>query len=100
QDAISTDNIRGVLTANANLSGNITANGDLLPSSLQGNIKFEMENGELMHMAALENIGKYAFKKRNLSDVTFGTLKSEFGINSGKIIINPMLIRSSAMNFK
>jgi hypothetical protein len=100
QDAITTKNIKGTLSAKVDLAGLLNENAKILPNSMQGKVAFKIDNGALIHFESLENISKYAFKKRNLSYLTFGSVTDELIIDREKIIIPPMLIRTSAINMK
>lgn len=98
QDIISSKNIKGVLKAKVDLTGIMNDNAKILPHTMQGKVIFQIDNGALIHFEPLENISKYAFKKRNLSYVTLGSLKNELTIDKEKIIIPSMLVRTSAIN--
>lgn len=98
QDALSDKNIRGNLFADANIRGNLKQDGGLAPGSLNGYVNFDLRNGALLNFEPFEKIGKYVFRKRNLSNITFNNLKNRLDIDHNKIIINPMQIESSALN--
>ncbi|MDR3681002.1 MAG: AsmA-like C-terminal region-containing protein [Flavipsychrobacter sp.] len=100
QNAIDAKNIKGNLTAKIDLAGLLNENAKIIPNSMQGKVAFQIDNGALIHFEPLENIGKHAFKKRNLSYVTFGSIKDELTIDHDKIIIPPVLLRTSVMNMR
>lgn len=98
QDAITSKNIRGRLTAQADVAGKMTEGAKLLPYSMNGKVNFRLEDGVLDHFAPLEKIGKLVFKKRNLEHVTFKDINNTLAIDGGRINIPPMTIESSAVN--
>ena len=100
QDAIGNKNLKGALTAVIDMTGVMDENSKIVPNSMQGKVKFQLDNGALINFAPLENVSKYAFKKRNLSYLSFGSIKDELTIDREKITIAPMVVRTSAINFK
>jgi hypothetical protein len=91
-------NLKGVLSARVDLTGNLRDNGKLQPRSLYGTVSFDLRQGALVHFAPLEDIGVFFFRKRNLSYITFDNLKNTLQLQGNKIIIPPMEIASSALN--
>jgi len=100
QTAITDKNIRGNLFAKVDVTGSIKDNGDISPKSFNGSVAFDLRNGALMNFEPLMRVGKYVFRNRNLSDVTFKDLKNRLEIKGDKIVIEPMFIESSAINLK
>ena len=100
QTAITAKNLQGKLFAKVDVTGSITDSGKLLPKSFDGKVDFDLRDGALINFAPFEKVGKYIFRNRNLSDVTFADLSNTLDVNGDKIIINPMLIESSAINLK
>lgn len=92
------ENLRGIVSATVNLSGNILDNGTMAPHSLYGNINFNLKNGALLRFGPLEEIGRFVFRRRHLDSITFANLSNNFQLKGGKIIIPPMRIASSAIN--
>ena len=98
--ALSSENIRGVFSANASVGGLLQAKGKIVPNSMTGVMDFELKDGALVHFKPLEKVGKIVFKKRNLANVTFKNISNTLTIDKGRLIIAPMLIESSALNIK
>lgn len=90
-------NLQGILSAQANIGGNIRDNGQLQPRSLSGTVDMDLRNGALIHFTPLEDIGDIAFRRRNLGNITFDNLKNTFTLQGDKILIPPMQINSSAL---
>ncbi|GAA0563250.1 AsmA family protein [Chitinophaga japonensis] len=91
-------NLKGLLSARADITGNLHDNGQLAPGSLFGTLRFELKQGALVHFAPLEDIGTFFFRKRNLSYITFDRLRNTLQLKGNRIIIPPMQISSSALD--
>jgi len=97
QNTLNSTHLEGALSADINVNGSLTGSGQIVKNSMQGKISFVLSNGELNNFPPFESIRKFAFKKRNLSHITFNTLKNDLDIEGGKIRIHPMSIESSAL---
>ncbi len=100
QDALSSENLRGMFSAHASAAGLLQSKGRIVPNSITGTVDFELVNGALVHFKPFERVGKTIFKKRNLSNVVLKKVSNTFTIDKNKVIIPPMLIESSALNIK
>jgi hypothetical protein len=98
QTAIGAENLAGRISSDADISGQVTDAGTILRNSFDGKVSFSLVNGELNQFSPFEKVGKFAFKKRNLSAVRIKDLKGKFDINGSKILIPPMEIQTSAIN--
>lgn len=98
QKAIEDKNIRGIFSANINMKGNLLNTGGLTPYSLNGNCDFQLVNGALVNFEPLEKVGKFAFRRRNLSNITFKKIENNLLVQGSKIYISPMAIQSSVLN--
>jgi len=97
-ETLTSRNLEGLLSARADITGNLRDNGQLAPGSLYGTLRFELKQGALVHFAPLEDIGTFFFRKRNLSYITFDNLRNTLQLRGNKIIIPPMQISSSALD--
>ncbi|WP_026898041.1 AsmA family protein [Daejeonella oryzae] len=98
QTGIGSENLRGTLTANTNVSGSLRDNGDIVPRSIYGTIDFSLKNGAIMNFEPMIKIGAFAFKNRDFSNITFRNLHNSLNIQGNKVIIPPMRIESSVLN--
>jgi hypothetical protein len=97
-ESLTSRNLKGMLSARANISGNLHDNGNLSPGSMYGDLSFSLKQGALVNFGPLEDIGNFFFRKRNLSNITFDNLENTLQLKGNKIIIPPMQINSSAIN--
>jgi hypothetical protein len=98
QTSITDKNIEGALSAKINVTGAVKDDGKLMPRSIKGTAEFEFSDGALVEFEPFKKISKFVFRKRNLDNVRFGTIKNKFDINGEKITIYPMFIESSVVN--
>lgn len=99
-EGLNSNNLQGSLTADIDVAGGLQESGAIIKNSMNGKVSFLLSNGALINFAPLMSVQKFAFKKRNLSNITFKTLKNDLSISRGKININPMEIESSAIRVK
>ncbi len=97
QQTLKPEHLEGSFSADMDIRGTLHTDGSLVKNSMNGKIAFVLNNGELNNFPPFESIKKFLFKNRNLSHVTFKTMRSDFYINHGKITINDMRIESSAL---
>ena len=95
--SLSSKNLKGIISAKADISGNVRDNGQMAPQSMFGTLSFELRQAALIHFAPIEDIGKVVFRKRNLGNITFDNLKNTLTLQGNKILIPPMQINSSAL---
>jgi hypothetical protein len=98
QDAINSTNLEGLLTASAVVKGQMRESGQIIRNSMYGHVDFNLDDGALNNFSPLEKIGKFIFRKRNLSHVTFKSLHNRLLIEGNKIKIPPMKVETSAVN--
>ncbi|MGI4897732.1 MAG: AsmA family protein [Janthinobacterium lividum] len=91
-------NLKGFLSLNTSIAGNVSDLGSLIPKSLLGTVNLNLRNGALVNFAPIKNVGKFAFPFRDLDNITLENLNGKFDIRGDKIKINPMMINSSVLN--
>lgn len=97
-DDIGSENIRGLLTTNIELSGIMNGDATPIPSSLQGIIDLSLLKGELINFEPLQKMSFFLLKKRDFSNLEFAELKNRFQLQGQSIIINRMEVQSTALS--
>lgn len=97
QDALTTKNLKGILSASIKLNTIITDDAAIVSDSTRGIVNFLLENGELINFEPVKKIGETALKKQNFSDIKFAKLQNTLEISGSSFVINKMEIRSTAM---
>jgi AsmA-like C-terminal region len=89
-------NLKGRLNADVRLTGLLTDKARVVPNSLKGKIDFSIVDGQLVDFEPMEKIGETVLKKRDLSEVRFGTLQNSLDIDSTTVTLHRMEIQSTA----
>ena len=97
QDAITAQNMRGIISANISLQAALTDKTEILPGSLNSVVDFSITNGQLIAFEPVMKISETAFKKRDFSDIRFAQLKNKLFIRGSAISIPTMEIRSNVL---
>ncbi len=100
QNGIEAKNLKGTFSATANVSGGMREDATVKPRSMFGSVTFDLNKGALVHFEPLENLGRFVFRKRDMSNITFERIHNTLDIRGNKIIIHPMLIASSVLNIE
>lgn len=95
QDGITDKNLKGVLSADINITGLITDKANIVENSLKGIIDFHIRDGQLINFEPVQKISQTAFKNRDFSDIRFAELKDKIEVNGSAIKVNRMEIRST-----
>lgn len=96
QNAITAGNLRGGLTADIHLTGDLNAKARILTKSLKGTIDFSIRNGQLVDFAPMENVQVSVLKKRDLSEIKFAALQNRLDVDSTTLTVHRMEISSTA----
>lgn len=97
QTGISYRNLRGKVSATANIKMDLDKRLNARPANMAGFIDFSLKNGKVLEYEPLKKIQNIIFKRRNFDEISFAELKNRFDINNNEIIINRMEIQSSAL---
>ncbi len=91
-------NLKGILSAQTQLKGNLTDEGSLVKNSINGTLAINLKNGALLNYKPLTSVGKYAFPFRNLNTITFPLLNGTFDFQGDQVVIHPLQLSSSVLN--
>lgn len=99
-DVLTHENIKGAFKGAVSVSGHMDNNGNVIPRSFNGKVKFNLEQAALVNFDPFLQIRKFAFRNRQLEHVTIKSLSNELSIDRGKITIPPMEVLTSAIYMK
>ncbi|HAK75483.1 MAG TPA: hypothetical protein DCM71_00895 [Runella sp.] len=99
QQAISDQNLSGTLSTDFTYSSQLNKEFQLIPTSMNGQLNFELANGRLNRFAPLLRIQKLLFKRRNFQQIRFDTLKNQFVLQGQELSMNQMKVASSVLTF-
>lgn len=100
QTGIEGKNLKGTFSATANVTGGMREDATVKPRSMFGSVTFDLNKGALVNYEPLQNLGRFVFRKRDMSNITFERISNTLDIRGNKIIIHPMLIASSVLNIQ
>lgn len=98
QQSITNKNIRGRFSALVSMNGRVSAAGTIVPASFKGSVKFNLKNGALIGYEPLEKVGKFAFPKRDFSNINIYELSNTLAVDGNKIRIPEMTVMTSVLN--
>lgn len=96
---ISRENIRGVLDSEISFQAKADSDYKIEPASMAGSINLKLRDGELINFPVLRDIHGFILKSRHFEDVKFATLEKKFRLQDQKILIDDLLVVSSALAF-
>jgi AsmA-like C-terminal region len=97
-DKLTSQNLKGYFSSQANVSGYINSSGNLVPKSMNGRVSFNLKKGKLINFEPVVDVAKFAFPFRDVKNIEFYDLKGTFDIKGEKITLHPMKINSSVLN--
>lgn len=99
QNSITSQNLKGYLSAKVNASGSITDKGGIVSRAMYGQVIFNLNNAALVGFEPLQKVQKFAFKNRDFSNITIANLDGTMTLKGDKIDISPMQVNTSILNF-
>ncbi|MES2652684.1 MAG: AsmA family protein [Bacteroidota bacterium] len=99
QNSITSENLKGYLSAKVNASGRITDKGSVVSRAMYGQVIFNLNNAALIGFEPLQKVQKFAFKNRDFTNITIANLDGTLTLNGDKIDISPMQVNTSVLNF-
>jgi len=92
-------NIKGNLSAKADVSIKMTQNGDLVDDSAKGNLQYDIKNGSLTDFKPIMKIGKFAFPNRDVKHIVFNDLSGQLNMSGSLVNVDYFKVSSNVLNF-
>lgn len=92
-------NIKGSLSATADMSVKMTQNGDLVDDSAKGNLQYDIKNGSLSDFKPIIKIGKFAFPNRDVKHIVFNDLSGQLNMSGSLVNVDYFKVSSNVLNF-
>jgi len=96
QDAVTAKNLKGNLTADIHLTGDLNDKAKIVTRSLKGTVNFTIRHGQLVDFAPMEKVRVSVLKKRDLSEIKFAELQNQLDVDSTTIFVHRMEINCTA----
>ena len=94
---ITAHNLKGRMSADIKMNGLLTNKAKVVPNSLKGTVQFRITDGQLIDFEPMQKIHEKVLKKRDLSEIHFGTLENDLDIDSTTVTLHRMEIQSTAL---
>ncbi|MGB5693898.1 MAG: AsmA-like C-terminal region-containing protein [Flavobacteriaceae bacterium] len=88
--------IGGIVSLDTEIEGEVDDEGEIIPGSLKGSIKFDLEEARVVGFEPMIKSGSKIFKKERLEDIRFPPIKNTLVLSDDTIEIPLMEIQSSA----
>lgn len=92
------ENIKGKLSSQANVTGFINSQGQLITNSMHGKLDFKVTDGALVNFAPIVKVGKFAFPFRDVKNITFSDLSGNLNVRGEQIDVKTLTVSSSVLN--
>lgn len=99
QDAIKAEQLRGNITAGADIHAELSDNFEIIPGSLNADVSLKLRDGHLLNFEPLQKLSNLVFKNRNFRDISFSELNENFHIDGFRMTIEELEVASSVLNF-
>ncbi len=99
QTTISDHNLSGKISTTFSYSSQLKRDFRLLPNTMNGQLTFELSNGQLNHFEPLRRIQRVFFKRRNFNNVRFGNLTNRFVLQGQELNMEQMKVTSNVLTF-
>jgi len=97
QRVLTSENLKGTLSAQAQLSASINAREQISPSSVHGIVLYDLQDASLLNFEPLKKIGRSIFRNRDMQNIRIRDVKSELDINGEMVTIKPTHIETSVL---
>ncbi len=88
--------IGGIVSLDTAIEGEVYDEGEIVPGSLRGSIKFDLEEAQVAGFEPMIKSGSKIFKKERLEDIRFQTIRNTLVLADNTLEIPLMEIQSSA----
>lgn len=98
QNAISSKNLKGRLTADVEMSGRLTDKARMVKNSMKGTVDFSLKGGQLIDFEPMHKIQETVLRNRDFSEIRFAELKNQLDLDTTTLTIHRMEIQSTAFS--
>lgn len=97
QEAITSKNLKGKLTADVEMSGRLTDKARMVKNSMKGTVDFSLKGGQLIDFEPMRKVQE-VLKNRDFSEIRFAELKNRMDLDTSTFTIHRMEIQSTAFS--
>ncbi|MFN0048079.1 MAG: AsmA-like C-terminal region-containing protein [Cytophagales bacterium] len=97
QNTVESRHLEGRFNANVTFATKFTEGYQILPSTMRGNLDFQLKNGHLKDFEPIQNVSKFIFKNRDFTDIRFERLSQKATLKGKTLQIADMKIQSNIL---
>ncbi|MBL0340546.1 MAG: hypothetical protein IPP71_06280 [Bacteroidetes bacterium] len=97
QTALTSENIDGVLYADASFDFTMSSKIAVAQSSLSGKVDLTVINGNFKGFQPIGKLGKFLFPKRDFTDIKFSEIANSFILKGDELFIERMKVNTSVL---
>ncbi|PWJ56524.1 AsmA-like protein [Dyadobacter jejuensis] len=97
QKTVTSENLKGLLTADFQFQSGLNNAAKLMPKTMQGAVKVNLRNGHLIDFEPFLKMKRLIFKRRNFENVRFAPIHGDFLVKGEEIEVRKMEVESSVM---
>ena len=99
QRDLTSQKIKGVVSANILFRTDVNDNYRLLPSSFLGQMNIKIYDAELIDILTMNDLGSFLFKKRKFDNIAIDTLKTKTFLRGKHLFVDNFYIHASPIDF-
>jgi hypothetical protein len=98
QDAITSDNLQGMISLDAKFMSELDEKMEVIPESMNGEVRLKLKDGHLLNYEPVQSLSNFLFKNRDFNDISFSELSDVFHIQGYKMTIDELEVASNVLN--
>lgn len=98
QEAVKSENLRGVLSLDARFRGELDDKMEVMGETMSADVKLRLRDGHLVEFPPLQKMSNLVFRNRDFNDVQFSELSENFELEGYKMNIHELEIASNVLN--
>jgi hypothetical protein len=98
QEAVTNDNLRGVLSFDARFSTDMDEKFEVIGETMVGDVSLKLKDGHLLNYEPVQNLSNVLWKNRDFNDVSFSEIHENFRIRGYRMEISDLEIASNVLD--
>lgn len=99
QDAVTADNLSGILSCEAKVLTELDEKFEIISSTLKSDVRLKLREGHLLNFEPLQNLATLLLRNRDFNDISFSELTENFHFEGFRMRIDELEVASSVFNF-
>jgi len=99
QQAVRSENLKGMLNCDAKVGTDLDKNFEIIPSTLTSDVRLRLRDGHLINFEPLQKLSSLVFRNRDFNDISFSEITENFHFEGYRMSIEELEVASSVFNF-